>query len=256
MKNEGSGESEAKCHARKSGHDSYCDVSAEFLHVPQYWDTPASPGCYLKWSTHSRKCGGPHTHWKLDDWGMKNEESGKSEAKCHARKSGHDSYCDTSAEFLFVPESPESLTTPTSPGCYFKQASHSSKCGGPHTEWEKDAWGMQNAESGDSETKCRSRKSGHDSYCEVSSEWLFVPHGGFPIITTTKFSPHCSLPHEDCRSTTCCSDSSKTCYLKNAHWASCLDSCAPGIHDDDPPKHQTPWECSALGHRPEQLVIA
>jgi len=53
-------------------------------------------------------------------------------------------------------------------------------------------------------------------------------------------------PGQDCRTSKCCSDSGFTCYEKNQWWASCKASCTPGIDQNDPPEHQTPWSCVAL----------
>merc|ERR1711879_1024000 len=72
---------------------------------------------------------------------------------------------------------PTRSPTPVTPlpfGCYFKQASASSKCGGPFLEWERDFWGEANANSAASEANCMARKTGHDGYCGVTTEWRFV----------------------------------------------------------------------------------
>merc|ERR1719356_1100310 len=62
------------------------------------------------------------------------------------------------------------------PGCYFKQPEASTRgCGGPFLQWERDAWGEANVNSRASEAACLGRKQGHDAYCEVITEWLFVP---------------------------------------------------------------------------------
>jgi len=83
------------------------------------------------------------------------------------------------AEFFPVmPPDPNPTPVPTAPtlapGCYLKQPTASSKCGGPYLEWERDTWGEANAQSATSEAACHSRKAGHDAYCECSTEWLYV----------------------------------------------------------------------------------
>jgi len=60
-------------------------------------------------------------------------------------------------------------------------------------------------------------------------------------------TPVCSEPHEDCRTSLCCKDASKTCFLKNEYWASCKDDCTKGEKDDQGEE----WECEALAHAPE-----
>jgi len=70
---------------------------------------------------------------------------------------------------------PPTPMPPLPPGCYYKQPSAAPKCGGgPFFEWERDVWGEANANSGTSKDDCLARKPGHDSYCEVSTEWRFV----------------------------------------------------------------------------------
>jgi endoglucanase len=65
-------------------------------------------------------------------------------------------------------------------------------------------------------------------------------------------APVCSEPHEDCRTSLCCKDASKTCFLKNEYWASCKDHCTPGEKDDQGEE----WECEALAHAPEDVPAA
>merc|ERR1712151_498329 len=86
------------------------------------------------------------------------------------------------------------MPSPTPPtklpsGCYYKQDSASSKCAGPFLEWERDFWGEANANSGASEEDCMARKTGHDGYCGVTTEWRFVGGAETPApeheITTT-----------------------------------------------------------------------
>lgn len=86
-------------------------------------------------------------------------------------------------------ESGPTPTLPSAPGCYFKQLTSSARCGGPFLEWEQDTWGEENAHSSASETSCIGRKSGHDSYCGVSTEWLFVGGGASSTDASAKPSP-------------------------------------------------------------------
>merc|ERR1712048_743649 len=74
-------------------------------------------------------------------------------------------------------ESSPTTKLPSASGCYFKQPAASTKCGGPFSEWERDTWGEQNADSGANEASCMARQSGHDAYCGVSTEWLYVAGG-------------------------------------------------------------------------------
>merc|ERR1719356_690257 len=76
--------------------------------------------------------------------------------------------------------------SPMPPGCYYKQASASQKCGGPFLEWERDVWGEANADSGTSEENCLARKAGHDAYCGVTTEWRSV---GAPPTPATAPAP-------------------------------------------------------------------
>jgi len=56
----------------------------------------------------------------------------------------------------------------------------------------------------------------------------------------------CVGPHQDCRSSKCCSSPGFTCYEKNTHWAACRSSCTPGVDPHDHPHHRTPWSCNLL----------
>mmetsp|Transcript_39513 Transcript_39513/g.104253 ORF Transcript_39513/g.104253 Transcript_39513/m.104253 type:complete len:648 (-) Transcript_39513:97-2040(-) len=80
---------------------------------------------------------------------------------------------------------------------------------------------------------------------------LFNGAGGGerPKTTTSTVPPHtaCSErgPH-DCRQTRCCVDPHMRCFQKDEGWASCMPSCKPGIHSEDPPEHRTEWTCKPL----------
>jgi len=57
----------------------------------------------------------------------------------------------------------------------------------------------------------------------------------------------CARDGESCRAVGCCADDSKTCFEKDASWASCLSSCEPGmINPLDPPEYRTPWTCAVI----------
>jgi len=71
--------------------------------------------------------------------------------------------------------------------------------------------------------------------------------GGPPTPAPSPGSAACAADGEDCRSSKCCADESKTCYVKDQHWGICRSECAPGIWSEDPPEYQTPWTCEVLG---------
>jgi len=57
----------------------------------------------------------------------------------------------------------------------------------------------------------------------------------------------CTGEFQDCRATRCCKRSGQTCYEKNEYWATCMDSCAPGLHAGD--TDAKPWTCRPLANR-------
>jgi len=57
---------------------------------------------------------------------------------------------------------------------------------------------------------------------------------------------HCAASGTDCSAAGCCRDPSLRCFQKDAWWASCRDSCTPGIDPRDPPEHRSPWSCALL----------
>lgn len=59
----------------------------------------------------------------------------------------------------------------------------------------------------------------------------------------------CAGDEDNCRSSRCCATPGKQCFEKDEHWASCRDSCTPGINPNDPPQYQTPWSCVPLSRR-------
>jgi len=58
---------------------------------------------------------------------------------------------------------------------------------------------------------------------------------------------HCALDGENCLSPKCCMKGGTTCFAKNATWAQCKASCAPGpdLQADD----SQPWTCQKFGSR-------
>jgi len=56
----------------------------------------------------------------------------------------------------------------------------------------------------------------------------------------------CSKENDNCAQTACCQNPDLKCYKKNANFSSCKASCEPGIHQDDAPDFQTPWNCSEV----------
>mmetsp|Transcript_31656 Transcript_31656/g.104900 ORF Transcript_31656/g.104900 Transcript_31656/m.104900 type:complete len:266 (+) Transcript_31656:1138-1935(+) len=98
-----------------------------------------------------------------------------------------------------------------------------------YTCYEKDQWWPE------CKTSCASGIHADDPP-EYQIPWSCSPIGGT-----------CSADGEDCRSTKCCTDPVKKCYQKDQYWASCLPSCPPGVHADEPPQYQTPWTCNELG---------
>jgi len=76
--------------------------------------------------------------------------------------------------------------------------------------------------------------------------WACEALGHAPENVTAANGTTCVEPGEDCRSSLCCEDSAKTCFLKNEYWASCMDNCTRGEKDDS---NET-WDCTALGRVP------
>jgi hypothetical protein len=60
-------------------------------------------------------------------------------------------------------------------------------------------------------------------------------------------SLECTGQAQDCRSTRCCKRSGQTCFEKNGFWATCMDSCTPGVRPGD--ADGEPWSCNKLGNR-------
>jgi len=68
-----------------------------------------------------------------------------------------------------------------------------------------------------------------------------------PAPATT--SQQCSTKNKDCRNTKCCAEPGMRCYQKNRWWASCKETCTPGIDPTEAPEFQLPWDCKPLGKR-------
>merc|ERR550532_699212 len=74
-----------------------------------------------------------------------------------------------------------------------------------------------------------------------------APPAPKPVSGPSPAPPTCSVSGSDCRLTKCCTDPKMKCYEKDAYWASCRESCAPGKPNPaDPPMYQTPWNCKLL----------
>lgn len=88
-------------------HDSISPLEAVQVQEEVFKDSPSEQGCYYKqWyrdSSGSQKCGSEHTEWTVDTWGKAKAGSHDSKALCLARQSGHDGFCKTMSEWLFVP---------------------------------------------------------------------------------------------------------------------------------------------------------
>uniref|UniRef100_A0A7S4T1J6 FAD-binding PCMH-type domain-containing protein n=1 Tax=Alexandrium monilatum TaxID=311494 RepID=A0A7S4T1J6_9DINO len=101
----------------------------------------------------------------------------------------------------------------------------------------------------DPSTQCY-KKNDHWSSCVASC----VPGQIMPTDPPEHQTPWectpmwCSDDYSDnCLTSKCCKTTGLTCYKKDSTWASCLESCTPGISPNDPPEHQTPWSCTVLG---------
>lgn len=115
---------------------------------------------------------------------------------------------------------------------------------------------------GDKEEACAALRvgaspAGNWSRCDLTASGAFVRallrgEAPPPAATEEECPPPppaegCSESGVDCRATGCCSDRSLTCFEKNPWWAGCRPGCWPGVDRNEPPQHQTPWTCKALG---------
>jgi len=85
-----------------------------------------------------------------------------------------------------------------------------------------------------------------------------------PLHASATSSQQCSTRNKDCRNTKCCAESGMRCFQKNQWWASCKETCTPGIDPTDAPEFQLPWDCKPLGKgstsspfsaKPDQVVV-
>merc|ERR1712176_1249850 len=162
--------------AREAGHDEYCEVSTEGRFVASA--TTAAPFTTPPTPLPTRSPTPPPTPSPTRLPTPRPPTSPPTSPPTHS---------PTSPPATRSPTPP----TPLSPGCYYKQAMASSKCpgSGPFLDWERDVWGEANADSGASLENCLARKTGHDGYCEVSTEWRFVPSSPAPAAPGDSSSP-------------------------------------------------------------------
>eukprot|EP00421_Protoceratium_reticulatum_P048065 CAMPEP_0168451580 /NCGR_PEP_ID=MMETSP0228-20121227/48707_1 /TAXON_ID=133427 /ORGANISM="Protoceratium reticulatum, Strain CCCM 535 (=CCMP 1889)" /LENGTH=458 /DNA_ID=CAMNT_0008466197 /DNA_START=50 /DNA_END=1426 /DNA_ORIENTATION=+ len=57
----------------------------------------------------------------------------------------------------------------------------------------------------------------------------------------------CAASGQNCKATGCCLEAGMQCYEKDEYFATCKESCEPGINPQDPAEFQTSWTCKALG---------
>mmetsp|Transcript_90078 Transcript_90078/g.255084 ORF Transcript_90078/g.255084 Transcript_90078/m.255084 type:complete len:471 (+) Transcript_90078:47-1459(+) len=57
----------------------------------------------------------------------------------------------------------------------------------------------------------------------------------------------CAAAGQNCRATGCCAEPGMTCYAKDEYFATCKETCTPGIDPKDSPNFQTSWSCKAMG---------
>jgi len=86
-------------------------------------------------------------------------------------------------------------------------------------------------------------------------------------VTTLSEVATCVGQGENCLSSQCCRDGGAyglVCYEKNQYWASCEESCKPGVHagekfghyDQDGKFEADPWSCQELGNRSQASCTA
>jgi len=57
----------------------------------------------------------------------------------------------------------------------------------------------------------------------------------------------CTEWSENCSASRCCVDPALACFEKDETWATCIEDCEPGIHEDwDLVGHRTNWSCKPL----------
>jgi len=68
----------------------------------------------------------------------------------------------------------------------------------------------------------------------------------FMCVTGVVGTALCAGDADNCQSSRCCRTAGRLCFEKDATWASCRESCIPGINPDDPQEYRTPWSCQVL----------
>lgn len=136
--------------------------------------TPDLHGCYYRHSGISTRCGGPFNKWKyhLTALGMPHESSA-SQKCCEEQKAPYDKRCGTDSEWFFKPVSQE-VKGRLLPGCYYKQPTARSSCGGEILAWHPDIFGREFQASWKDAASCHGRKFSHDAFCRSESEWMFI----------------------------------------------------------------------------------
>jgi len=89
---------------------------------------------------------------------------------------------------------------------------------------------------------------------QFQTPWSCQVLGAAPSPMPSPPQKQCTAQYQDCRISQCCSDPGYTCYLKDNNYGTCLQTCTPGIHVDEPSQFRTPWSCQALGESPPQKL--
>jgi len=104
---------------------------------------------------------------------------------------------------------------------------------------------------------CKEIRNASDDALQRDSDEPAAPQMNTPRpITPKPRSPaqECSRLGSNCKELECCG--SLQCYEKNATWAACRSSCAPGIDTREPAEHQSPWTCKVRGAgQPKHTLI-
>lgn len=70
------------------------------------------------------------------------------------------------------------------------------------------------------------------------------PEEGDEAESTGGHDNDCSDAGENCIESGCCKNSSLTCFMKTEQWGTCLESCTPGLHEEDGEDNQEWWHCA------------
>jgi len=78
-------------------------------------------------------------------------------------------------------------------------------------------------------------------------------HAVYGAMTASTGALACTANGEDCSASRCCSEAGMTCYMKNAHWSSCNQTCNPNmlwVADAWQAQAAPVWDCTPLtpGH--------